>query len=93
MKKTEAIGLVFTLFTLLIVPLACTHHAVSANDSAEVSFTVDTTPPANVTDLSVSTATTNSLTLTWTAPGDDGNNGTAAEYDIRYATSNIDNET
>jgi hypothetical protein len=92
MKKTEAIGLVFTLFALLIVPPACTHHAVSAN-SAEVSFTVDTTPPANVTDLSVSGATTNSLTLTWTAPGDDGNNGTAAEYDIRYATSNIDNET
>ncbi len=54
---------------------------------------MDTTPPANVTDLAVSAATTNSLTLTWTAPGDDGNNGTAAEYDIRYATSNIDNET
>jgi hypothetical protein len=94
MKKTEAIGLVFTLFALLIVPLACTHHAVSANDSAGGSFTVvDTTPPANVTDLAVSAATTHSLTLTWTAPGDDGNNGTAAEYDIRYATSNIDNET
>jgi hypothetical protein len=94
MKKTEAIGLVFTLFALLIVPLACTHHAVSANDSAGGSFTVpDTTPPANVTDLAVSAATTHSLTLTWTAPGDDGNNGTAAEYDIRYATSNIDNAT
>jgi len=94
MKKTEAIGLVFTLFALLIVPLACTHHAVSANDSAEGSFTVlDTTPPANVTDLAVSAATTHSLTLTWTAPGDDGNNGTAAEYNIRYATSNINNET
>jgi len=94
MKKTEAIGLVFTLFALLIVPLACTHHAVSANDSAGGSFTVvDTTPPANVTDLAVSAATTHSLTLTWTAPGDDGNNGTAAEYDIRYATSNIDTET
>jgi hypothetical protein len=93
MKKTEAIGLIFILLALFLVPLACTHHAVSANDSAGGSFTVDTTPPANVTDLAVSGATTNSLTLTWTAPGDDGNNGTAAEYDIRYATSNIDNET
>jgi hypothetical protein len=94
MKKTEAIGLIFTLFALLIVPLACGHHAVSANGSSEGSFTVaDTTPPDAVTDLAVSTATTHSLTLTWTAPGDDGNNGTAAEYDIRYATSNIDNET
>jgi len=93
MKKTEAIGLIFILLALFLVPLAYVHHGVSANDSAEGSFTVDTTPPANVTDLAVSAATTNSLTLTWTAPGDDGNNGTAAEYDIRYATSNIDNET
>jgi len=93
-KKTEAIGLIFILFTLLTLPLACGHHAISANGSAEGSFTVvDTIPPDAVTDLAVSTATTNSLTLTWTAPGDDGNNGTATEYDIRYATSNIDNET
>jgi hypothetical protein len=93
MKKTEAIGLIFILFALLTLPLACGHHAVSANGSAEGSFTVDDTPPANVTDLAVSNATTHSLTLTWTAPGDDGNNGTATEYDIRYATANIDNET
>jgi len=93
-KKTEAIGFVFILFALLTLPLACGHHAVSANGSADGSFTVvDTTPPDAVTDLAVSTATTHSLTLTWTAPGDDGNNGTATEYDIRYATSGIDNET
>ena len=93
MEKTEAIGLIFILLALLTLPLAYVHHTVSANDSAGGSFTVDTTPPANVTDLAVSAATSHSLTLTWTAPGDDGNNGTAAEYDIRYATSNIDNET
>ncbi len=94
MKKTEAIGLIFILFTLLTLPLACGHHAISADGSTDGSFTVvDTTPPDAVTDLAVSNATTHSLTLTWTAPGDDGNNGTATEYDIRYATSNIDNET
>ena len=26
------------------------------------------------------------ITLTWTAPGDDGNVGTATVYDVRYAT-------
>ena len=94
MGKAEAIGLVFILFALLVVPLACVHHAVNAYGSAEGSFTVrDTTPPDAVTDLSVSEATTHSLTLTWTAPGDDGNDGNATKYDIRYATSNIDNET
>jgi hypothetical protein len=30
-----------------------------------------------------------SVVLTWTAPGDDGNSGTAAQYDIRYSTSTI----
>ena len=32
---------------------------------------------------------TTSVTLTWTAPGDDGNTGTASQYDIRYSTSPI----
>jgi len=34
-------------------------------------------------------ATWNSVTLTWTAPGDDGNVGTASQYDVRYSTSAI----
>ncbi len=33
---------------------------------------------------------TNSATLTWTAPGDDGMAGTAASYSVRYSTSPID---
>jgi hypothetical protein len=37
-------------------------------------------------------AATNSVTLTWTAPGDDGSQGTATVYDIRYSTSNISSE-
>ncbi|MDP3964247.1 MAG: fibronectin type III domain-containing protein [bacterium] len=31
----------------------------------------------------------NSVTLTWTAPGDDGQIGQATQYDIRYSTSPI----
>jgi len=45
----------------------------------------DTTPPAAVT-LSVIAATSSAATLGWTAPGDDGNTGTASSYDIRYRT-------
>lgn len=30
-----------------------------------------------------------SVTLRWTAPGDDGSVGTAAQYDVRYSTSTI----
>lgn len=53
----------------------------------------DTTPPAAVTDLAVAGSTQSSVTLTWTAPGDDGNSGTAASYDIRYALSQITDAT
>ena len=49
----------------------------------------DTTPPAAVTDLATSNPTTSSIGLSWTAPGDDGNTGTASSYDIRYSTSTI----
>jgi hypothetical protein len=49
----------------------------------------DTTPPAAITDLSVQEVTTDSVTLTWTAPGDDGNAGRATNYDVRYSSSQV----
>jgi len=48
----------------------------------------DTTPPDPVTNLAVSLPTSNSLTLTWTAPYDSTFGGIAS-YDIRYSTSVI----
>ncbi len=51
--------------------------------------TLDITAPAAVSNLAAGTPTSSSLTLTWTAPGDDGNTGTATSYDIRYSTSTI----
>jgi len=52
----------------------------------------DTTPPAGVTDLATSNPTSTSIALTWDAPGDDGEQGTASQYDIRYSTSEIIDE-
>lgn len=49
----------------------------------------DTTAPAAISNLAASSFTSNSVTLTWTAVGDDGNSGTAAGYDLRYSTSLI----
>jgi hypothetical protein len=45
----------------------------------------DTTAPAAVTDLRVESIAGAVVTLAWTAPGDDGDEGTASEYDIRYS--------
>jgi hypothetical protein len=62
--------------------------------SPETPFTTVSSPgdvavPVAVTDLAAIGSTSNSVTLTWTAPGDDGNSGAASSYDIRYSTATI----
>ena len=47
--------------------------------------TLDTTPPNQITDLSSTNLTQTSADLSWTAPGDNNTQGTAASYDLRYA--------
>jgi len=51
----------------------------------------DTILPAKIKDLVLldCSVTANSVTLTWTAVGDDGNIGQASRYDIRYSTESI----
>ena len=49
----------------------------------------DVLPPAAIADLSVTAVTGTSIAVRWTAPGDDGNTGTATRYEIRYSTSAI----
>lgn len=49
----------------------------------------DATAPATIADLSVTGTTGTSITVRWTAPGDDGTTGTATSYDVRYSTSTI----
>ncbi len=50
---------------------------------------VDTTAPASVTGLAAKSPTRRSLALQWIAPGDDGNDGQAQRYDIRYSKALI----
>ncbi|MFD0675044.1 hypothetical protein [Cohnella sp. GCM10027633] len=49
----------------------------------------DTTAPAAVSDLAATSSSFNSIDLAWTAPGNDGTNGTAVAYDLRYSISPI----
>ena len=50
----------------------------------------DATAPAKITDLRTAAISDSSITFAWTAPGDDGSSGTAASYDLRWSTSDID---
>ncbi len=48
--------------------------------------------PADITDLTPALVSESSVTLQWTAPGDDGDQGIATRYEIRYSTSQITEE-
>lgn len=50
----------------------------------------DNVPPDAVIDLAAENPQFNSIKLTWTATGDNGAEGTASSYDVRYSTSPID---
>jgi hypothetical protein len=81
-----------TLFLVFLIILAasllnCGEKSPQAPDD-NINYN-DTIPPAAITNLTVRTPTTTSITLVWMAPGDDGTTGQAAEYDIRYSSSLI----
>lgn len=68
------------------------HSSVTLSERSSkifVSTTIDTTAPSAITDLTAPSSTSNSVALSWTAPGDDSSLGTASSYDIRYSTSVI----
>ncbi len=50
---------------------------------------LDTIPPNRIDDLAMVGTTGSSTKLTWSAPGDDGDVGTAASYDLRYSNVSI----
>jgi hypothetical protein len=70
------------------------YGTLGAPDPSETKMIVDyvrhyreTTPPADVTNLSATTIDNTTMPVSWTAPTD--NFGTIAEYDLRYSTSPI----
>ncbi|MBU8934540.1 MAG: fibronectin type III domain-containing protein [candidate division Zixibacteria bacterium] len=56
---------------------------------AIINTEAETETPSAVADLNISDYTSTAATLSWTAPGDDGTNGTASQYELRYATFTI----
>ena len=69
-----------------------TNSGATAIDGVSLLDPDDDTAPSPIDDLTVSSLDTTSMTLTWTAPGDDGDQGRAYQYELRFATSMIDSE-
>lgn len=77
-KRTAAVVNWPALLLALILPVFCPAAAGAQ----------DTTAPADISNLAAEPFLVSSQTrLSWTAPGDDGNTGTAASYQIRYSSS------
>ncbi|WP_305046013.1 multiheme c-type cytochrome [Geoalkalibacter sp.] len=67
-------------------------HRYAVSSSFTVNNSVDTTPPAAITDLVAEhRPKTGTVWLYWHAPGDDGMVGKASQYDIRYQLSDPHN--
>ncbi len=82
MRKIRFELLMLSLTALILLsPAGCSDEDPAAPG--------DTTSPNAVTDLRVASVTDNLVTLAWTAPGDDGNTGTASAYDLRYSNDPI----
>ncbi len=84
-----------------LVPRTTYYFAMKTSDEASntsglsnfaiiTTGSTDNTAPGSIDDLTASNATSSSIDLSWTAPGDDLDSGTASSYDVRYSTSVID---
>jgi len=75
--------------------LSSIDQAGNTTNSIDYTFTTsqsaipDTFPPADISDLSPLNISQISVELKWTSIGDDGIQGIAAQYDIRFSTSPI----
>ena len=71
-------------------------HNWSALSNVESAFTTgysDSIPPAAITDLTIDSTSTFTISLSWTATGDDGMSGMASSYDARFSVLPITTDT
>ncbi|MGB8510305.1 MAG: S8 family serine peptidase, partial [Pyrinomonadaceae bacterium] len=66
-----------------------TGRRLNLNNAVHAALENDTTPPSVPTDLHAIATSGRNVTLQWTAPGDDGNSGAAANYDFQFTSQTI----
>ena len=76
-------------FTALLTILFLAALAACGSDDDGVKPPTDTVAPAPITDFTCIDRTDVSVTLSWTATGDDTTSGTARSYQIRYSLAEI----
>ncbi len=84
----QVIGLEPATVYYFAIKSADEEHNWSALSNVAIASTPafnDSVPPAAVTDLTIDSTTSHTITLSWSAPGDDGMDGRAAIYDARFS--------
>lgn len=71
----------------------CWYYGLTLIGDPTVCFSSDFVPPAAIADLSASRLWKNFVLLSWTAPGDNGDIGTAKLYDLRYSQTPVETDT
>lgn len=84
--KWKRLLLLLAPVMLVCLALACSKNSTGDDDDDPID---DTDAPAAILDLHVISITTSSMTLAWTAPGEDGNVGCAYQYDLRASHDTI----
>ena len=77
---------------LIAACIMVTMVSVKCSKDDGITSPPDASAPSYVTDLEAVYTTIASVTLTWTAPGDDNDQGTATRYDVRYSTLPVTDE-
>ncbi|HKK20942.1 MAG TPA: leucine-rich repeat domain-containing protein [candidate division Zixibacteria bacterium] len=80
----KSLVLIIGVLAVSLVVTTCSKNAVGDDEVID-----DGTAPKTVSDLAVASFSDTSVTLTWTATGDDSTIGTAASYDLRIAGAMI----
>ena len=90
---SATIGQIRQLILANTDPIASMNGTTSTGgrlNAYKVLLNADGVPPSRVTDLAAADVGSTVLGLAWTAPGDDGLTGTAAQYELRMSASPID---
>lgn len=75
-----------TTYTIAIKTLDEMGNTSAISNVLTKATAADATAPGAVSNLAVVATGNGTVTLRWTAPGDDGQTGTATSYDVRYRT-------
>jgi hypothetical protein len=87
-----AAALMIATAGLLLIQCGQENGTTQPDKIPPVVTTIDTIPPADIYDLVAINPSVSAVYITWTAPGDDGDQGTASSYDIRYHDEIIDEQ-